>query len=352
MRVSKVSLLRLGGHVDTRVGNVSALLDSNPGSETSGVLVESNVLVVLDELKVRCARRVNKKEIAHLAVPVRLVERDPHVLLRLVVVRTEELLKSLCGLPGVVVGDLGGNVVGNVSLADTVENVRANGSKEVSVNGSKSSTGKGPLVGRVVGQDGVGVLEVGDENEPVVNPEVRENVKNEHLGDRTLVSPVAKTSHDGSDTNVGQDDVKVVTGLENDGSGVKVVGSRRVVRLSTGVHDEVGGPSENLTDEQVEADHDRRVLESLTELVLTELGKVDTEEFTLLLDGAELHSASGLGDKDFITSEMSGGGVVTAVGDSPRVVGDKEHRVDDQTDGVVDGLRRRVGLVTALVTEN
>ena len=63
----------------------------------------------------------------------------------------EELLKSLCGLPGVVVGDLGGDVVGDVGLTDTVEDVRADWSEEVSVNGGERSTGEGPLVGGVVG---------------------------------------------------------------------------------------------------------------------------------------------------------------------------------------------------------
>jgi hypothetical protein len=249
-----------------------------------------------------------------------------------VVVRAEELLESVCGLPSVVVGNLGGDVVGNVGFTNTVEDVRANGSEEVSVNGGKSSTGKGPLVSRVVGQDGVGVLEVGNENEPVVNPKVRNGVKHEHLGNRALVGPVAKTSHDRGDTDVGQDNVKVVTSLEDDGSGVEVVGTDRVVRLSTGVHNKVSGPSEDLANEQVEANHDRRVLESFTELVLSELGKVHTEHFTLL------------------TSKVTGSGVVTTVGNSPGVVRNEEQRVNDQTDGVVDSLGRGVGLVTTFVT--
>lgn len=82
------------------------------------------------------------------------------------VVRAEELLEGVCGLPSVVVGDLGRDVVGNVGLADTVEEPSANGAEHVSVNGGEGTSGKGPLVGRVVGQERVGVLEVGDEDEP------------------------------------------------------------------------------------------------------------------------------------------------------------------------------------------
>ena len=49
-----------------------------------------------------------------------LVERDKHVLFRSLVVGTEEALEGLCGFPGVVVGDLGGSVVSDVGLANTV----------------------------------------------------------------------------------------------------------------------------------------------------------------------------------------------------------------------------------------
>ena len=44
-------LLGLGRHVDTRVGDVSALLYGDSLGDTPGVLVEHDVLVVLDELK-------------------------------------------------------------------------------------------------------------------------------------------------------------------------------------------------------------------------------------------------------------------------------------------------------------
>jgi hypothetical protein len=49
------------------------------------------------------------------------------------------------------VRDLGRDVVRDVGLADSVEDVRTDGTHEVSVNGSKGSTGESPLFGRVVG---------------------------------------------------------------------------------------------------------------------------------------------------------------------------------------------------------
>lgn len=42
-------------------------------------------------------------------------------------------------------------MVRNVSLANTVQDVRADGAHKVSVNRAEGPTGKGPLVGRVVG---------------------------------------------------------------------------------------------------------------------------------------------------------------------------------------------------------
>lgn len=151
-----------------------------------------------------------------------LVEGNEHVLLGSLVVRAEELLECVCGLPSVVVGNLGGSVVSDVGLADTVKNPSTNGAHESSVNGGKSSSGKGPLLGRVMGQDGVGVLEVGDEDEPVVDVEVWDTVNDEHLGEAPLDGPVSKTGKDGTDSNVGNDDLGGLGVSEDVGPGVVV----------------------------------------------------------------------------------------------------------------------------------
>lgn len=49
------------------------------------------------------------------------------------------------------VRDLGSDVVGNVGLADTVQNVTADGAHESSVDGRESTSREGPFLGRVVG---------------------------------------------------------------------------------------------------------------------------------------------------------------------------------------------------------
>lgn len=59
-----------------------------------------------------------------------------------------------------------------------------------------------------------------------------------------------------------------------------------------------------------------------------------------------------LGDEDHVTGDVTGGLVVLSVGDLPREVRDEQSRVTDPTNGVVQLLRRREGLVTALVSQN
>jgi hypothetical protein len=73
-----------------------------------------------------------------------------------------------------------------------------------------------------VGEDGVGVLEVGDEDEPVVDVEVRDTVDDEHLEEAPLDGPVGETGKDGKDTEVRDDDLGRLAVLEDDRLGVKV----------------------------------------------------------------------------------------------------------------------------------
>lgn len=135
---------------------------------------------------------------------------------------TEEVLECLCSFPSVVVGDLGRSVVSDVGLADTVEDPSTDKAHESSVNCSKGTSGESPLFGRVVGEDGVGVLEVGDKDEPMVDVEVRDTVDDEHLEEAPLDGPVSETGKDGKDTEVRDDDLGRLAVLEDDRLGVKV----------------------------------------------------------------------------------------------------------------------------------
>jgi hypothetical protein len=73
-----------------------------------------------------------------------------------------------------------------------------------------------------VRKSGVGVLEVGDEDEPVVDVEVWDTIDDKHLGEAPLDGPVCKTSKDGSNSDVRDDDLGGLAVSEDVGLGVKV----------------------------------------------------------------------------------------------------------------------------------
>lgn len=130
-----------------------------------------------------------------------------------------------------------------------------------------------------------------------------------------------------------------MVGVEDDGRRVEVVGELGVVLLTGRVADEVHGPPEELLGEEVDQDEERCVANGLLQLELPGLG--DVEAFDVLgrfVKLGVLELIAGPGHEDFVTSEMSSGSVVTAVRDPPRVVRDGQSRVQDPSDGVVDGL--------------
>ena len=89
----------------------------------------------------------------------------------------EALAEGIRRLPGVVVWDLARNVVCNMGFRDTVSGHRtepghdtAKVAEEAPVKRSKGTARERELGSTVVGQNGVGVLEEGDEDKPVVYP--------------------------------------------------------------------------------------------------------------------------------------------------------------------------------------
>jgi hypothetical protein len=77
----------------------------------------------------------------------------------------------------IIVGNLAGNMMENVGLRDTIGGVSTDPThdlaavtKKVAVKSSKSSTGESKLGSAVVREERVGVLEEGDQNQPVVDP--------------------------------------------------------------------------------------------------------------------------------------------------------------------------------------
>ena len=90
--------------------------------------------------------------------------------------------------------NLARDVVDNVRLRDTMCRERAEPgtdgtkvAKEGTVERRERTTRERELGCAVVWEEGVGVLEEGDEDQPVVRPEVRDEVDTNHLADPTSV---------------------------------------------------------------------------------------------------------------------------------------------------------------------
>lgn len=88
--------------------------------------------------------------------------------------------QSIAGLPGIVMGNLAANVVEDVGLGDTVSSSGTEPSsnwtkitEEATVECRESTTGESEFRSTVMGEERVGVLEEGDQNEPVVDPVFR-----------------------------------------------------------------------------------------------------------------------------------------------------------------------------------
>lgn len=287
------------------------------------------------------------------SLPHGLDEADGAVLDVGTVVLAHDLLDGLGGLVGVVEGDGGDVVVEDVGLDDAVEEVAAD-EAELAVNSRGGTTDEVPLLSGVVGERGVGVLEVGDGNEPVVDPEVGEEVPDEHVGPAEGVAEVDEGGDGDGDADVGNNDPGSLTLVIEGRAGVEVVDTGEpavllalatalalllVVVVAGDVGHEVVGPADELLTEKVD--------EGVDGGLLGQLGKLVSE----LADAGSLLLA-GAGNEDHVALDVAGGLVVLAVGELPREVGDEKGGVEDPADGVVNQPGRRESLVTALVGKN
>lgn len=66
------------------------------------------------------------------------------------------------------------------------------------------------------------MLEVGDKNDPVVDPEVRNTPVESHLSEAALVGPEGGTGNGEEEAKVGPNNLPLVVLAEDDGLGVEV----------------------------------------------------------------------------------------------------------------------------------
>lgn len=170
-----------------------------------------------------------------------------------------------------------------------------------------------------MGESRVGVLEVGYGNQPVVHPEVRNTVPHKQVHPAVLgADQVQNRSGDGK-TEVTQKDELSILGLVQRARGVEVVDTAEVavllalaaslwlafvVVVAGNVADKVHGPAEQLLQNNVDSSGNGGLLHQLVQVI------------DGLRDARGVH-LTGLGNKNHITGDVTGGLVVLAVRDLP-----------------------------------
>jgi len=297
--------------INTRVAGVS-VYDEWPGSgETVCVLVENDVTLILDEL----------------ALLVDTINLTPTGVasLKLDAGASETSSQGIAGFPGMVMRDFAVNVMGNVGLRDTMgagssdpSHDRSEVTKEVTIVSRQGTTRESELAGTIVREEGVGVLQESDQHEPVINPEVRNEVGTEDLEESKLVDRVAQTNGPEQGTDVRDDDLPPLVRREHYCTGFEMVGARGVTFLTVRVEDQVGRPTAQQVARRSEASANGGVSQSIPKLVHNLLADGSTLEILVgRIKGGEADVRTSLGDEDLILGQMSGGSVVFAMCDTP-----------------------------------
>ena len=110
----------------------------------------------------------------------------------------------------------------------------------------------------IVREVGVSVLEEGDQNEPVVDPEIRDTVDAGHLQETTGYRPIDKSSDPEENTNGADDNLVVLVRSENDRRRLEMVGHLRVVALTSSIADEIQRPPKELVGQGCQSENHLR----------------------------------------------------------------------------------------------
>lgn len=195
------------------------------------------------------------------------------------VVITHDWLDGLGSFISVIEWNSGDKVVKDMSLNDTMEELSSDKS-EFTVDGSSSATGKVPSLGVVVGEGGVSVLEEGNGNQPVIHPEIWDEVPDEHVGETELLDTQVEERSSDSKTDIRVDNqVKVIVFIQR-AAWVEVVNSRKpsirlalpstlnlslVVVVSSNICDKVHWPSEQLLKDDIQRSNNGSLLSKFCE---------------------------------------------------------------------------------------
>lgn len=235
-------------------------------------------------------------------------------------------------------------MVNDVGVDDAVEEVTADEAK-VAVDGGEGTLDEGPVLGVEVGNVGVGVVEVGDGDQPVVDPEVGLAVHQEHHLPADHGRGEVEAVADNGETDVGDEDVDGLAGAEDGAGGLKVADAEPAALAllaggtGGGVEQEVHLPAGELVENELDELDKGDVLEELA--VEVEVGKAAL--LAVLLGG---------GDEGHVLLHVTGEAVMAVVRELPGEVGHHESRVEDPANDVVEVLVLGEGAVAGLVSQD
>merc|ERR1712072_12325 len=267
------------------------------------------------------------------------------------VVLAHDGLDSLGGFVGVVEGDSGDVVVQDVSLDDAVEEVTTD-EAEFAVNGCGGATSEVPRATSVVRERGVGVLEVGDSDKPVVHPEVREDVPHSQIPPAEVLADECENAASDQETQVRQQNQLLVLALIKRRAGQEMVHASIAILaaltfalsltlmlvVARNVAQQVPRPADQLLANEHGSGVQWRLFHKLMHLM-----QDVAHSARVLLARAR--------QEDHVTLHVASGLVVLSMADLPAEVWDQKSGVREPANGVVEGLGRREGLMTALVRQ-
>lgn len=188
----------------------------------------------------------------------------------------------------------------------------------------------------------------------MVHPKVGDKVPDSHVCPAEAVPKVGEGTNGKSESDIRENDILGVFGVEDGAAGIKVVYATpepvlltlatalalALVEIVSGdVGQKVVGPADELLEEEVQCRVDGSLFTELTEFL-----DHTPESCGLLLACS--------GKENHVTLDMSSGLVVGAVGKFPAEIGNKKSRVDDPAGEVVDECGRREGAVATFVSND
>jgi signal transduction histidine kinase len=200
----------------------------------------------------------------------------------------------------------------------------------------------------------LGGEELGGLTEPVVDPEVWDEVPHEQVCPAKVLADGEENGSNNRQTEIAEQDQMRIFGIVERTSRVEVVDTASeailvalattvalsaVLVVASDVGQQIRGPATELLIEQMESSGQRSLLSQLVQLV----GESANSRRELL---------ASLGHEDHISLHVASGFVMLAVRDLPGEVGNEQERVADPANGVVQNLAGRERLMAALVSHD